>query len=228
MYFNLPNNLGMNVSTTSQVFPTFYSTSSQIPLSSQIPPKKPNFPKNSDMGYSLPHIYDPQINMITKPFELNKERLKKDFMSPKYENRIKEFFATFSEFLQTHIRKKHYDFMNNIQTEVNFFEWFNKYYKANILTDRNTNFLLQKEATQRPLTTNTFITKASPNTIITKAMTTNHAHEISNTRSLTTLTTNHAHEIPNTRHIIHNTRPLNANNTNQQITDNIDLAKKQM
>ncbi len=108
--------------------------------------------------------------------------------------------------------------MNNIQTEVNFFEWFNKYYKANILTDRNTNFLLQKEATQRPLTTNIFITKASPNTIITKAMTTNHAHEISNTRSLTTLTTlttNHAHEIPNTRHIIHNTRPLNANNTNQ-------------
>jgi hypothetical protein len=50
------------------------------------------------MGYSLPHIYDPQINMITKPFELNKERLKKDFMSPKYENRIKEFFATFQNF----------------------------------------------------------------------------------------------------------------------------------
>ena len=87
--------------------------------------------------------------------------------------------------------------------------------------------MLQKEATHRPLTTYTFITKASPNTIITKAMTTNHAHEISNTRSLTTLTTNHAHEIPNTRHIIHSTRPLNANNTNQQVTDNIDLAKKQ-
>ena len=42
------------------------------------------------------------------------------------------------------------------------------------------------------------------------------------------MTTNHAHEIPNTRHIIHNTRPLNANNTNQQITDNIDWVKKQM
>jgi hypothetical protein len=57
-----------------------------------------------------------------------------------------------------------------------------------------TNFLLQKEATHRPLTTNTFVTKASPNTIITKAM-----------------TTNHAHEIPNTRHIIPNTRLLTPN-----------------
>jgi hypothetical protein len=114
--------------------------------------------------------------------------------------------------------------MNNIQTEVNFFEWFNKYYKANILTDRNTNFLLQKEATQRPLTTNIFITKASPNTIITKAMTTNHAHEISNTRLLTTLTTNHAHDIRDTKHIIHNTRLLIPNHA---IADNIYFAKKQ-
>ena len=86
--------------------------------------------------------------MITKSFELNKERLRKDFMSPKYENRIKEFFATFSEFLQAHIRKKYYDFMNDIQTEVNFFEWFDKYYKPKILVDRNTNSLLQKKATQ--------------------------------------------------------------------------------
>ena len=81
------------------------------------------------MGYFLPHMYDLQINMITKPFELNKKRLRKYFMSPKYENRRKEFCATFFEFLQTHIRKKYYDFMNDIQTEVNFFEWFDKYYK---------------------------------------------------------------------------------------------------
>ena len=47
------------------------------------------------MGYFPPHMYDPQINMIKKPFELNKERLRKDFMSPKYENKIKEFFAIF-------------------------------------------------------------------------------------------------------------------------------------
>ena len=133
----------------------------------------------------------------------------------------KNFLQLFSEFLQAHIRKKYYDFMNNIQTEVNFFEWFDKYYKQKNLADRNTNFLLQKEATHRPLTTNTFITKASPNTIITKAMTTNHAHEISNTSSLATLTTIHAHEIPTTRHMNHNTSPLNANNTNQQVTDTL-------
>ena len=84
--------------------------------------------------------------MITKPFELNKERLRKDFMSPKYENRIKEFFATFSKFLQSHIRKKYYDFMNDIQTEVNFFEWFDSHYKPKILADRNTNSLLQKKS----------------------------------------------------------------------------------
>ena len=157
------------------------------------------------MGYFPPHMYDPQINMITKPFELNKERLRKNFMSPLYEDRRKEFFATFSEFLRTHIRDKYYNFMNDIQTEVNFFEWFDKYYKQKILANRNTNSLLQNKATHRLLTTpNTIITKVSPNTIITKNMTTNHAHAISNTPSLTRLLT-----------------------TNHTIADNIHLAKKQ-
>ena len=50
----------------------------------------------------------------------------------------------FSEFLQTHIRKKYYNFMNDIQTEVNFSEWFDKYYKSKILNDRTTKNLLQK------------------------------------------------------------------------------------
>jgi hypothetical protein len=102
-------------STSSQVSPTFYSTSSQV---SQ---KSPYSPTNSDMGYFPPNMYDPQINMIRKLFELNKERLRKDFMSPKYENRRKEFFATYSEFLRNYVRDKYYEFMNDIQTEVNFF-----------------------------------------------------------------------------------------------------------
>ena len=67
--------------------------------------------------------------------------------------------------------------MNDIQTEVNFFEWFDKYYKPKILTNRTTNFLLQKEATDR-----TIITKARP-------LTKNTRHIIPNTRPLTT---NHA------------------------------------
>jgi hypothetical protein len=93
-------------------------------------------------------IYDLQINIISKPFELNKERLRKDFMSPKYENRINEFFATYSEFLQTHIRKKYYDFMNDIQTEVNFFDWFDRNYKPKILNNRITKNRLQEENTK--------------------------------------------------------------------------------
>ena len=60
--------------------------------------------------------------MIRKPFELDKERLRKDFMSTKYENRKKEFFTTFSEFLRNYIREKYYEFINDIQTEVNFFK----------------------------------------------------------------------------------------------------------
>jgi hypothetical protein len=104
----------------------FYSTFLQVPptfhsMSSQFPQNRPNSPTNSDMRFFPPNMYDPQINMIRKPFELNKERLRQDFMSPKYEKRRKEFFATFSEFLRSYIRDKYYEFMNDIQTEVNFF-----------------------------------------------------------------------------------------------------------
>ena len=41
------------------------------------------------MGFFPPNMYNPQINMIRKPFELNKQKLRKDFNSPKYENRRK-------------------------------------------------------------------------------------------------------------------------------------------
>ena len=69
-------------------------------------------------------------------------------MSPKYENRRKEFFATFSEYLRSYIRDKYYEFMNDIQIEVNFFQWFDHQYKPKLLAVRNTNTkntLLQKE-----------------------------------------------------------------------------------
>ena len=78
----------------------FYSPSSQVShvsttyhsTSSQFPQQRPNSPTNFDMGFFPPNMYDPQINMIRKPFELNKEKLRQDFNSPKYENRRKEFF----------------------------------------------------------------------------------------------------------------------------------------
>jgi hypothetical protein len=122
-------------SQVSQVPPTYHS------MYSQPPQQRPNFPTNSDMGFFPPNMYDPQINMIRKPFILNKEKLRQDFNSPRYENRRKEFFATFSEFLRNYIRDKYYAFMNDIQTEVNFFEWFDHYFKPKILAGRNNNSL---------------------------------------------------------------------------------------
>ena len=76
-------------------------------------------------------------------------------MSPKYENRRTEFFATFLEFLRNYIRDKYYEFMNDIQTEVNFFEWFDHYFKPKILVSRNNNSLLYKETMHTSQKTNT-------------------------------------------------------------------------
>ncbi len=49
--------------------------------------------------------------------------------------------------------------MNDIQTKVNFFEWFDKYYKPKILNNKTAKKNLQKEdnATYR-----TIITKVRP------------------------------------------------------------------
>jgi hypothetical protein len=153
----------------------FYSPSSQV---SQVPPtyhstyfstssKRPNSPTNSDMGFFPPNMYDPQINMIRKPFVLNKEKLRQDFNSPKYANRRKEFFATFSEFLRNYIRDKYYEFMNDIQTEVNFFEWFDHYFKPKLLAGRNTNNSLpQKEVIKNSLPSSKL--SSTDNTSLTK------------------------------------------------------------
>jgi hypothetical protein len=104
--------------------------------------------------------------------------------------------------------------MNDIQTEVNFFEWFDHYYKPKILASRNTNtnFLLQKQATHRhiPLT--------SQNTIIIKDKTTTHTSP--KTLPLNSLTKTHACDIPDTSH----NKLLTPK---QQITDNIHLATRQ-
>jgi hypothetical protein len=174
------------------------------------------------MGFFPPNMYNPQINMIKKPFELNKEKLIKDFMSPKYENRRKEFFATFSEFLRNYIRDKYYEFMNDIQDEVNFFEWFDNYFKPKILAEETQTQTLsyKKKATHkvtyryRPLTSqNTIIgdkttTHTPPNILSSNPVNKKHACDTSH-NSLLPLTTDNTHFA-----------------TNQQ--DNIDLTKKQM
>jgi hypothetical protein len=175
-------------SPASQVPPTYHSTYSQPPQ------QRPNSPTNSDMRFFPPNMYDPQINMIRKPFVLNKEKLRQDFNSPKYENRRKEFFATFSEFLRNYIRDKYYEFMNDIQTEVNFFEWFDHYFKPKILAGRNNtslhkykqimpnslktktdNFLLQKENIENKST-------FTPRNTLTSSILSSYSHNESLTR----------------------------------------------
>ena len=49
--------------------------------------------------------------------------------------------------------------MNDIQTEVNFFEWFNHYYKPKLLAGRNNNSLLHKETMQKTKTDNSLLQK---------------------------------------------------------------------
>jgi hypothetical protein len=148
-------------SQVSQVPPTYHSTNSQPPQ------QRPNSPTNYDMGFFPPNMYDPQINMIRKPFVLNKEKLRQDFNSPKYENRRKEFFATFSEFLRNYIRDKYYEFMNDIQIEVNFFAWYDHYFKPKLLAGRNTNNSLpQKEVIKNSLPSSKL--SSTDNTSLTK------------------------------------------------------------
>ena len=57
-------------------------------------------------------------------------------------------------------------------------------------------------------------------------LTKTHAHEIPNTSHTRSLTPNHA--IVDNIHFATKQTPMTINNTNQQVTDNIDLAKKQM
>ena len=119
--------------------------------------------------------------------------------------------------------------MNDIQTEVNFFEWFDNYFKPKILAGRNTNTnsLLQKEAIHkhRPLTSqNTIMIKAktpsltSQDTIIGDKTTT---HTPPNILSSNPLTKKHACENSDNNH---NNKLLTPR---QQITDNIHLATRQ-
>ena len=83
--------------------------------------------------------------------------------------------------------------------------------------NKKTNSLLQKKTTQRPLTI--------PSIIITKDKITNYAHIVSNTPSLTRLLTPNYAIIGNIHFATKQTH-MTINNTNQQVTDNIDLAKK--
>jgi hypothetical protein len=163
-------------------------------------------------------------------------------MSPKYENRRKEFFATYLEFLRNYVRDKYYEFMNDIQTEVNFFEWFDHYLKPKILAGRNTNTSFSSSTnTSPPLTTST---KTSLDKVI-------HTHAITPPNTLNTIkSTSHTPSTPisnnpnaiiknkdtnyedtSTNHKTSNTKThpceLSNNGPKQQITDNLLSTTKQ-
>jgi hypothetical protein len=86
----------------------------------------PNSPTQSQME-------DPQIMMITREYEINKKKLRKDFMSPGYDHKRTWFFNIFSQIEQNHIRTKWYNQMNELKTDIYFFHLFeHNYAKINI------------------------------------------------------------------------------------------------
>jgi hypothetical protein len=72
-------------------------------------------------------------NELNRNYEINKDKLRKDFMSPNYDDKRKWFFNTFSQNLQNHIRTRWYNEMNETKTDMYFFPWFERNYaKINI------------------------------------------------------------------------------------------------
>ena len=51
--------------------------------------------------------YDPQIQVITTQFKLNKEKSRKEFLIPQYEESKKWGFKTYLEFMRNHIRQQY-------------------------------------------------------------------------------------------------------------------------
>jgi hypothetical protein len=92
----------------------------------------PNSPTQSQME-------DPQIMVIIRDYEINrnyeinKEKLRKDFMSPEYDDKRTWFFNKFSQIEQNHIRTRWYNYMNETKTDIYFFPRFeHNYAKINI------------------------------------------------------------------------------------------------
>jgi hypothetical protein len=84
----------------------FYSVASATSISETNNPLRnyneinnPNSPTQSQME-------DPQIMIITREYEINKEKLRKDFMSLEYDHKRTWFFKTFSQIEQNHMRTK--------------------------------------------------------------------------------------------------------------------------
>jgi hypothetical protein len=76
---------------------------------------------------------------LNRNYEINKDKLRKDFMSPEYDDKRKWFFNTFSQLEQNNIITIWYNHMNELRTDIYFFPWFEyNYEKINIRKDNNT------------------------------------------------------------------------------------------
>jgi hypothetical protein len=73
---------------------------------------------------------------LNKKYEINKDKLRKDFMSPEYDDKRKWFFNKFSQIEQNDIRTRWYNHMNELRTDIYFFPRFeHNYEKINIEED---------------------------------------------------------------------------------------------
>jgi len=76
---------------------------------------------------------------LNRNYVINKDKLRKDFMSPEYDDKRKWFFNTFSQIEQNNIRTIWYNHMNELRTDIYFFPWFeHNYEKINIRKDNTT------------------------------------------------------------------------------------------
>ncbi|GAV90793.1 hypothetical protein CFOL_v3_34197, partial [Cephalotus follicularis] len=73
--------------------------------------------------------YETKLQMIKidKPFEINKDLIRKDFLQEKYLRKRNRFFRKYSETKQNNIRTTWYEYMIRIKTHVMFFDYLKIY-----------------------------------------------------------------------------------------------------
>jgi hypothetical protein len=84
---------------------------------------------------------DSQICMISQNFEIYKEKLRKNFMLPEYDEKQNWFFKTFSQPEQVHIRSKQHNYMTEVKANIYFFSWVERTYKKINTINRTTQFV---------------------------------------------------------------------------------------
>ena len=99
----------------------------------QSPPISPTY---SQMAESK----DLEICVITKDYEINKKRLREEIVLDKNKEKREKFFKKFTITQRNELQEEYYKFLENIQTQTFFFNWFdtykNKTKKVNMLKNK--------------------------------------------------------------------------------------------